>query len=70
MNQVEHHEACGEHHGRLLSRGVEDGCWEEDSGCSVESYRDLTAGPAVGEEAQVKRLRLEMDGESGAVEAG
>lgn len=46
------------------------GCWEEDSGCSVRSYRDLTAGPAVGEEAQVKRLRLEMDGESRAVEAG
>lgn len=47
--------------------GVEDGCWEEHSGCSVESYRDLTAGPAVGEEAQMKSLRLELDR---AVEAG
>lgn len=70
MSQIDHHKACGEHHGRLLSRGVEDGCWEEDSGCSVESYRDLTAGWAVDEEAQLKRLRLELDGKSRAVEAG
>lgn len=49
---------------------MEDQCWEEDSGCSVESYRNFTAGPAVGEKAQVKRLRLEMDGESKAVDAG
>lgn len=54
-------------HGRLLSMGVEDRCWEKDSGCSVDSYRDLTAGPADCEEAQMKRLRLELDR---AVEAG